>query len=182
MLYYYLTGIEKVLKLMEKAELKFTGMEHYRLAKVSLKRMLRKYESGGSDERKGEEEVAGMKPEDMEPSSGNEQGKIVEKQTEAKQEDVGVNSEGSTDEGVDKEGQLKLEDLDPILELCKKAYSLSDSYGKKGYYCVNGLLLSVVSPTSNTVLTSSAPPPLPSGHGRVVLGADKQTGDRRLPT
>ena len=50
--------------------------------------------------------------------------------------------EGDRVEG--KKEELKLEDLDPTLERCREAMAISEDYGSRAYYFVNGALLSLV--------------------------------------
>ena len=156
--------MEKVIQLMEQAEMKFTGREHYLLAKVRLKKLLRQFkgediefgrpraelDKGGTVEGRLEEEEGG-ETEGISVQEGQtaQEGEVEEGKGEEVEEEGAKENETQAggEEGVDtaEQAELKLEDLEPILELCKKAYSLNDSYGKKAYYGVNGLLLEVVS-------------------------------------
>ena len=157
------TGIQKVMALMKQLEMDWTGREHYLLAKVSLKKVLR--EKGRTfDERKGIRGVwvkSGGAP-------GEEQGNrddTVEEQTQVRAEDAaeqeeGGAGEGGNDEAVEREQQeMTLGDLETVLDLSKKAYSLSENYGKKAFYSLNGLLLSAVSLPFTIALQVNSPGP-----------------------
>lgn len=100
--------------------MELTGMEHYILAKIKLKIMLRI-------------------PLPQSSEAGAEEGTTEPQSSEAGAEE---GAESESGQGTVEEADIKLEDLEPILKLCRKAFSLTNS---KAFYAVNGLLLSVVS-------------------------------------
>lgn len=87
-----------------------------------------------------EKEGVGEKAVEQGKEGGEVEGEDKEK------EGVGENEvRGKEGEEVEGErGELKLEDLEPILERCKETLALSEDYGSRAYYFVNGALLSVV--------------------------------------
>jgi hypothetical protein len=56
----------------------------------------------------------------------------------------GADEKEELGEEVEGEREVKLEDLEPTLELCRKALALSSQHGVRAYYFVNGVLLNAV--------------------------------------
>lgn len=181
------TGIRKIIKLMEQAEMgkDWTGRAYYMLAKVSLKKVLR--DKGQTFEEHKIERFGSKKfPSDdvVEKFPRVVSDMTVEEDTQVRAEDApaqeGGTEEGGTGEAVEeKQQELTLGDLEPVLDLSKTAYSLSESYGKKAFYSINGLLLSAVSPSISFTahhLTWPHPPPH-AGRADTGLTGSGKTGD-----
>lgn len=125
-------GAEKTLQLFPDLDVPYTGLQHYLLAKMYWRKLLaergtgRKGEGGGV--REGVEEGA--------PVGVGEEGSQAGGKEEVKEEGGG--------DGEGEEEELKLEDLEPTLERCREALAISEDYGSRAYYFVNGALLSLV--------------------------------------
>lgn len=136
-----------------------TGMQHFLLAKMYWENLLAergiegKRVAGRMEDRReeGGKEMEGEKSEEEGKEEGAGEKKVEQgKEGEGKEEDKEKESVGDNElqakegEKVGERGKLILGDLEPTLERCKEALALSEDYGSRAYYFVNGALLSMV--------------------------------------
>lgn len=128
-------GIKQTIQLMQEREVKLTGMQHFLLAKTTLKNLLDVREGSGSVASEGEEpERKGVASEGEAPE----------------RKGVGSENEVSERENVASEGKeadITLESLKPVLKLCRETMAISLDYGSRSFYFVNGKLLALVRST-----------------------------------
>lgn len=126
-------GATKAVELLNGLGVRITGMQHLLLVKVCLRNLLAKHGLSNTDSK--------------EEGEGKEEGN--ERETDEGEDNVQAKEEGADitetkDEGADIKEDIVMEDLLPSLELCKTSLILSEDFGSRGYYFINGKLLSLV--------------------------------------
>ena len=118
-------GIEKIICLMKHLDVRFTGMEHYLLAKARFIAVLKQYYPEWC----------------REPGAGKTDS-MEEHNFEERESEDGPSDEGGENATAECDSpQMSLEDLEPTLDACRECYGISAEHGSRLMYLVNGIIL-----------------------------------------